>query len=105
MFSLEPAEYARPFIRQLVAYYNEERGRAADDFRAVVIAQRYIGSDPVKYPALRDRTDEFRTMLQGFGNQGQITEVRHTGSELYEKFGFKPVGAQFAATFDILWIN
>ena len=106
MFFLDPAEYAKPFLRNLVALHNEARGTAPDDFRAVAIATRYIGSDPVKYPALRDRTDELRTMLRGFGSEaGQITEVRYTGSELYKLFGFEAVGAQFSTTYDILWIN
>jgi hypothetical protein len=84
---------------------NTESGRAADDFEAVLMATRYPQDHVATYPALRDRTDDWRRVLVGFGRNGAIHSVRLTGSELMERFGFKAVGAQLATSFDILWID
>ena len=104
---IEPAQYAHPFLKNLVAAHNKAAGREEDDFRAVIMGKRYEGADAEKHPALRDRTDEFRCMLRGFasGADSVIHEARYTGAELHEKFSFQAVGAQFAATYDILWID
>lgn len=106
MFVIDPAEYAQPFLRKLVAEHNLAEGRNAEDFKAIVMGRRHDGADAVQHPALRDRTEEYRRMLAGFGgSSSRISAVRYTGEQLCEKFGFKPVGAQFAATYDILWIS
>ncbi len=106
MFFIDPAQYAKPFLKELIAAHNRAAGRTEDDFKAVVIGRRYEGSNTEEHPALRDRTDEFRSMLRGFGSpDGSIHEARYTGAELHKKFKFEAVGAQFAAVYDILWID
>lgn len=106
MFLVEPAQYAHPFLKKLIEAHNKAAGRSADDFRAVVLGKRYEGANVEEHPALRDRTEEFRCMLHGFGDgDSTIHEARYTGAELHEKFGFDAVGAQFAAVYDILWID
>lgn len=70
------------------------------------MGKRYQDANVEQHPALRDRTEEFRSMLAGFGDgNSQIHSARYTGEELHRQFGFKPVGAQFAAVYDILWID
>lgn len=106
MFLVEPAKYAHPFLKKLVAAHNKAAGRNEDDFKAVVMGKRYENANVEQHPALRDRTEEFRCMLYGFGDGGSmIHAARYTGAELKEKFDFDPVGAQFAAVYDILWID
>lgn len=106
MFLVEPAQHAHPFLKSLIAAHNKAGGRPEDDFKAVVMGKRYQDANVDQHPALRDRTEEFRSMLAGFGDaDSQIHAARYTGAELHMHFGFKPVGAQFAAVYDILWIN
>lgn len=104
MFLIEPAEHAPRFLKAVIAHHAASR-RTKDDFRAVVMAKRYVNADVEKHPALRDRTGEFKIMLSGFGDGSSVVaSTRMEGHEL-AKFGFLPVGAQFATTYDILWIN
>lgn len=106
MLIIEPAQYAPEFLKKLVAEHNAAMGRDPLDFSAVVMARRYETISAERHPALRDRRPEFRMMLEGFGTLDyHLGEARYTGAELHEKFGFQPVGAQFACVYDILWIN
>lgn len=100
MFLIEPSEHAPSYLKRLISAQGD--GSA---FSAVVMAKRCHTTDVKQFPALRDRTPEFERMLLGFGD-GR-TAVRRTciqGHELAEKYGFKAVGAQYATTYDILWI-
>lgn len=106
MFLVEPAQHAHPFLKNLIAAHNKAAGRSEDDFKAVVMGKRHENANVEQHPALRDRTEEFRCMLVGFGDgDSQIHAARYTGAELHKQFGFEPVGAQFAAVYDILWID
>jgi hypothetical protein len=106
MFLFEPAQYAHPFLKKLVAAHNKAAGRDEGDFKAVVMGKRHSGPNVEMHPDLRDRTEEYRCMLIGFGNgDSMIHAARYTGAELKAKFEFDPVGAQFAAVYDILWID
>lgn len=105
MFFIETATHAPDYLKALIASHDLPKG-GLGEFKAVVMARRFDSSDPVKYPVLRDRTEEFKLMLVGFGDERSETQhVQFKGHELAEKFGYKPVGAQYAATYDILWIN
>lgn len=106
MLIIEPAQYAPEFLKKLVAEHNVAIGRDPHDFSAVIMARHYDSASAERHPALRDRRPEYRMMLEGFGTLDyHLGEARYTGSELFEKFGFQPVGAQFAYVYDILWIN
>lgn len=61
----------------------------------------YPDSDPVKHPALRDRTPDILRSLVGFGDvmETPIIFTRH-GGEL-TSYGFEAVGAQYGQLFKI----
>lgn len=106
MFFIDPAEHAKPFLKKLIAAHNEAVGNGVGEFKAVVIGRHYACENVEAHPALRDRTEEFRCMLRGFGDEhSAIYTARYTGAELKEKFEFDPVGAQYSHVYDILWID
>jgi hypothetical protein len=105
MLNIQTKAYAPDFLKKAVAALNTESGRAADDFEAVLMATRYPQIHVATYPSLRDRTDDWRRALVGFGRNGTVHSARLTGSELMGRFGFNAVGAQLATSFDVLWID
>lgn len=102
---LEPYEYAPGWAKSLIAEHNAAAGIGSKTFKAFLVAQFYEKSDATKYPVLRDRSEEYRKMLVGFGDaNSRIETARYVGKELHDKYGFECVGAQFVQVYDIFWI-
>lgn len=105
MYFIEPGQYAPDYLKKLVAAHNAENGEARAKLEIVSIARRY-DSDPEKHPVLRDRKPEIERLLKGYvGPDAVVHSVSYTGAELRKKFDWDPVGAQFAHTYDVLWVN
>lgn len=102
MFWIEPTAYAPQWLFD--AAKNLTGWTPDSDFQIDAIAMiRIYGSDPVKYPTLRDRTEEVRLMLKGLSGKRETQQFDIRGSELY-KMGYPAVGAQFAQDFRIIVI-
>jgi hypothetical protein len=69
--------------------------------KAVAVIQMYNYSS-YEHPSLRDKTAMTDKAVMGISGDNDVVHTIYTGSELYHKYGFKAVGAQFAATFKII---
>lgn len=88
MFNIEPYEFAPEYVK---AIYADMFGGKFD----TVVWVRMYDSDSKKFPVLRDRTEEARKVLEGFGNKDQVVrEVVMSGSELYH-YDAPIAGGQF----------
>jgi len=72
------------------------------EFKVYAMFQMHFNASD-KYESLRDRTEEMSLAVKGMVKRNSCTEVVLTGSELYNKYGFDAVGAQFAQTFKIIF--
>ena len=92
---IEPIEYAPKWIRHAAAKH-------AMDAKAYAWFRVY-NSDPVKHPALRDRTSELIPAVTAMAGGGHATIVTNKGYDLQE-FGFEPVGAEFAQVYRLIFV-
>lgn len=97
MFMIAPFEYAPDFVKNIA-----EAGMVNPNAFAVI---RMHDVDPIKYPALRDRTDEMVAAVSGISgkDRSEAIVMDYDGKEMNREFGFEAVGAQFGADFRIIF--
>ncbi len=97
MFIVEPFDFAREFVKNIA--------RTANINPTAYAVIRMYDTDPVKYPALRDRTNEMVGAVSGMSGKDRSESVimDYSGSEMYREFGFEAVGAQFSAKFRVIF--
>jgi hypothetical protein len=97
--SLEPEKYAAQYLKDFVEGWNPSGPPTAYLFERV-----YPECDGVKHPALRDRTLEYKQMLQGFTttHEDNVEFTFVKGGEL-ARYGFPAVGAQYSAEYIVMW--
>lgn len=96
MFIIEPIQYAKLWV-------NELKKDVFPSAKAYAVFTMYESQASEKYPSLRDRTEELVPAVKAIVGANSHVEVTLSGSELYRKYGFDAVGAQFAKTYKIIF--
>jgi hypothetical protein len=92
---IELMEYAPDFIKNIA----KEKAPNAKAYAMFGIYK----SDPIKYPELRDRTEEMELALSGLvGGVYYFVTIDGTGYDLSE-YGYKPLGAGYHRTYRIIF--
>jgi hypothetical protein len=104
MFTIEPVQYAPKWLFDAAAKLTGWTQESDFEISAIAMIRMY-DADPIKYPVLRDRTEEARLMLKGLSGKRDTQQFDLQGVDLHRMgVGFEAVGAQFAAKFRIIVI-